>query len=163
MERSNSRQSRRSRSSRGRSSRSKSESVNRHKPHRHKEQFDTRRTGHFREQRTSKRQPFEVLLDLGENFLDHILQDGSKVFSNLKNKVPASEFLIREVEAGDKQPTKIIKVFDNSEERKWESVNMALDSFFEFQSEGQSKENVNFSTIILVPASKIRPFERFYS
>jgi hypothetical protein len=98
------------------------------------------------------------MLQLSQQFLDHIASDEHKVFNTIKKSVPVSEFVVKELDAGEKQPAKVIKVFDNQEDKKWELAFRVLDSYCTFQKEADGRDDKDFSAIVIVPASKFSSF-----
>lgn len=113
------------------------------------------REGLSKERKAQKRQSFEIMFQPSRDFLDYLVLNNQKALEDLKRTVPAAEFCIKELDVGDNHPSRVIKIFDEDEERKWGLAVNILNLNHQQQEESGARTGKDFIAVLIIPGGKI--------
>lgn len=105
-----------------------------------------------------KCRPFEVILYPKWEYLNYLQNDDGKLFKDLKDSVQASEFSLNDLEVGEAGPARVIKVFDQDQEKKWKAANILFDSYSTFLQNTSALKDGEMRYVIVIPDGKFVNF-----
>ena len=80
------------------------------------------------EDKTQKRKPFEIIICPSQEYMDHLLMDGERVFKQLGAAATAQVFEPKNIDTGGQVMDHVISIFDESTATSGEVMVMPLSS-----------------------------------
>ena len=147
-------------------SRSKDDSVSKESIHQSDKDHDDSGVGDFgRDQlygdsKQGKKKPFEIMLHPSREYFDYLSKDDDKVFEELKKFNAVAEFTRNLVGIGEAHPAKVIKIFDDDEDKKWASAYNLFDNYAKFNDDVKRKEEKEIKLVLVIPDGKLFSFSK---
>lgn len=107
------------------------------------------------EDKTQKRKPFEIIICPSQEYMDHLLMDGERVFKQLGAAATAQVFEPKNIDTGGQVMDHVISIFDEDQNKKWETANLLFANYYEFWHEHKRQHSKGPEVNIAIPNGKL--------
>lgn len=106
------------------------------------------------EDKPQKRKPSEIIICPSQEYMDYLLMNEEKVFKQLNSAATAQIFEPKNIDTGGQVMDHVISIFDDDQNKKWETANLLFANYYEFWNEHKRQNSKGPEVNIAIPNGK---------
>ena len=101
-----------------------------------------------------KRKPSEIIICPSQEYMDYLLMNEEKVLKQLNSAATAQIFEPKNIDTGGQVMDHVISIFDEDQNKKWESANLLFANYYEYWNEHKRQNSKGPEVNIAIPNGK---------